>query len=53
MNLSSPLSEFLGIGVFAVLLWYGGSLVLVEKQLNAAAFITFLGLAYGVLTPAK
>ena len=53
VNLSSPLSEFLGIGVFAVLLWYGGSLVLVEKQLNAAAFITFLGLAYGVLTPAK
>lgn len=53
MNLSSPLSEFLGISVFAVLLWYGGSLVLVEKQLNAAAFITFLGLAYGVLTPAK
>ena len=53
MNLSSPLSEFLGIGVFAVLLWYGGSLVLVEKQLNAAAFITFWGLAYGVLTPAK
>lgn len=53
MNLSSPLSEFLGISVFAVLLWYGGSLVLFEKQLNAAAFITFLGLAYGVLTPAK
>ena len=53
MNLSSPLSEFLGIGVFAVLLWYGGSLVLVEKQINAAAFLTFLLLAYGVLTPAK
>lgn len=53
MNLSSPLSEFMGIGVFAILLWYGGSLVLVEKQMNAAAFITFLGLAYGVLTPAK
>jgi subfamily B ATP-binding cassette protein MsbA len=53
MNLSSPLSEFMGIGVFAVLLWYGGSLVLVEKQMNAAAFITFLGLAYGVLIPAK
>ena len=53
MNLSSPLSEFLGIGVFAILLWYGGSLVLVEKQLNAAAFLTFLLLAYGVLTPAK
>ena len=53
MNLSSPLSEFLGIGVFGILLWYGGSLVLVEKELNAAAFLTFLALAYGVLTPAK
>ena len=41
MNLSSPLSEFLGIGVFGILLWYGGSLVLVEKELNAAAFLTF------------
>jgi hypothetical protein len=28
--------EFLGIGVFGILLWYGGSLVLVEKELNAA-----------------
>ena len=53
MNLSSPLSEFLGIGVFGILLWYGGSLVLVQKELNAAAFLTFLALAYGVLTPAK
>jgi subfamily B ATP-binding cassette protein MsbA len=53
MNLSSPISEFLGIGVFGILLWYGGSLVLVEKELNAAAFLTFLALAYGVLTPAK
>ena len=53
MNLSSPVSEFLGIGVFGILLWHGGSLVLVEKELNAAAFLTFIALAYGVLTPAK
>ena len=52
-NLASPLSEFLGISVIGVLLWYGGKLVLVDMQLNPAAFLTYMGLAYGVLTPAK
>jgi subfamily B ATP-binding cassette protein MsbA len=52
-NLASPLSEFLGIGVIAVLLWYGGSLVLVSKTLAPDAFIVFMGLAYNILTPAK
>jgi len=52
-NLASPLSEFLGIGVIAILLWYGGSLVLVEKTLAPDAFIVYMGLAYNILTPAK
>ena len=52
-NLASPLSEFLGISVIGVLLWFGGKLVLVDMQLNPAAFLTYMGLAYGVLTPAK
>lgn len=52
-NLASPLSEFLGISVIGVLLWYGGQLVLVDLQLKPAAFLTYMGLAYGVLTPAK
>ena len=52
-NLASPLSEFLGISVIGVLLWYGGKLVLIDMQLNPAAFLTYMGLAYGVLTPAK
>ena len=52
-NLASPMSEFLGVTVIGILLWYGGSLVLVEEKLNAAAFIAYMGLAYGVLTPAK
>lgn len=52
-NLSSPLSEFLGILVIGMLLLYGGNLVLVEKTLSGAAFISYMGLAYGVLTPAK
>ncbi|MDG1974474.1 MAG: ABC transporter ATP-binding protein [Flavobacteriaceae bacterium] len=52
-NLASPLSEFLGISVIGVLLWYGGQLVLVDSELKPAAFLTYMGLAYGVLTPAK
>jgi ATP-binding cassette, subfamily B, bacterial MsbA len=52
-NLASPLSEFLGIVVIAVLLWYGGNMVLVEKTLEGVVFITYMGLAYNILTPAK
>lgn len=52
-NLSSPMSEFLGIVTIAMLLVYGGQMVLVENTLSGAAFITYMGLAYGVLTPAK
>ncbi|MBI9041301.1 ABC transporter ATP-binding protein [Lutibacter sp.] len=52
-NLASPLSEFLGIGVIAILLWYGGSLVLVDKTLAPDAFIVYMTLAYNILTPAK
>lgn len=52
-NLASPMSEFLGIVVIGVILYIGGNLVLVEKSLTGAAFIAYMGLAYGVLTPAK
>ncbi|MCL5244862.1 ABC transporter ATP-binding protein/permease [Cellulophaga sp. 20_2_10] len=52
-NLASPASEFLGIGVIGILLWYGGRMVLVEKTLEAGLFITYMGLAYQILTPAK
>lgn len=52
-NLASPMSEFMGIVVIAILLWYGGNLVLVDKSLNGALFIVYLGLAYNILTPAK
>lgn len=52
-NLASPASEFLGILVIAILLWYGGSLVLVDKTLAPDAFIVYMGLAYNILTPAK
>lgn len=52
-NLASPTSEFLGIFVIVVILWFGGNMVLVEGSLDAATFIAFLGLAYNILTPAK
>jgi subfamily B ATP-binding cassette protein MsbA len=52
-NLASPLSEFMGITTIAVLLWYGGNLVLVDKTLDGASFIVYLTLAYNILTPAK
>ena len=52
-SLASPMSEFLGIAVIGVILYIGGRLVLVEQTLSGSAFITYLGLAYAVLTPAK
>ena len=52
-NLASPTSEFLGILIIAVLLWFGGSMVLIEKTLNASEFIAYMGLAYNIPTPAK
>jgi subfamily B ATP-binding cassette protein MsbA len=52
-NLAGPTSEFLGISVIAILLWYGGQMVLNEKSLSASAFLMYMGLAYNILTPAK
>jgi subfamily B ATP-binding cassette protein MsbA len=52
-NLASPTSEFMGIMVIAILLWYGGHMVLIDKTLNGASFIAYMGLAYNILTPAK
>ncbi len=52
-NLASPTSEFLGIVVIAVILLYGGRMVLVDQTLTADEFITYMALAYNILTPAK
>jgi subfamily B ATP-binding cassette protein MsbA len=52
-NLAGPTSEFLGISVIAVLLWYGGQMVLKDKALDPGLFLVYMGLAYNILTPAK
>ncbi len=52
-NFASPTSEFLGITVIAILLWYGGRMVLIDGTLDNSSFIAYMGLAYNILTPAK
>ena len=52
-NLASPTSEFLGIVVISILLWYGGKMVLIDELIDGSDFIAYMGLAYNILTPAK
>ena len=52
-NLAAPSSEFFGISVIGVLLWYGGQMVLIDESIKGSTFLVFIGLAYNILTPAK
>ncbi len=52
--LASPLSELMGVTVFAGILWFGGRLVLShEIEMNGALFLTYMGLFYNIIAPAK
>jgi len=51
-ELSSPLSEFLGVGVVVVLLWYGAKLVM-NNELQPEAFFAFVLAFYHVIEPLK
>jgi len=51
-NLSSPISEFLGISVVTALLWYGSKLVFAES-LEPETFFAFIFAFYQVIEPAK
>lgn len=51
-ELASPLSEFLGIAVVAVLLWFGSRQVF-AGDLSAETFLTFIFAFYNVIDPAK
>jgi len=51
-DLSSPLSEFLGIAVVAVLLWYGSRLVF-GGEMEAENFFAFIFAFFNIITPAK
>jgi subfamily B ATP-binding cassette protein MsbA len=52
-NLAHPASEFMGVLVIVIILWFGGRMVLIDKTLSPAVFLTFIALAYNILTPAK
>lgn len=53
-SLAHPMSEFMGTGLIAILLWYGGSLILADNStINAAEFIYYLVIFYSIINPAK
>jgi subfamily B ATP-binding cassette protein MsbA len=51
-ELASPLSEFLGVLIVAVILYYGGNLVL-NGELKPEVFITYLAIYASMIQPAK
>lgn len=52
--LAHPVSEFLGTALIAILLWYGGTLILsAHATIDAATFIYYLVIFYSIINPAK
>ena len=53
-QLAHPMSEFLGTATIAIILWYGGSLILGENSpIDAPVFIFYLVIFYSIINPAK
>ena len=52
--LAHPVSEFFGTALIAILLWFGGTLILGEhSSIDAATFIYYLVIFYSIIGPAK
>lgn len=52
--LAHPVSEFLGTTLIAVILWFGGVLILGHHStIDAATFIYYLIIFYSIINPAK
>ncbi|RPH34548.1 MAG: ABC transporter ATP-binding protein [Bacteroidales bacterium] len=53
-DLASPVSEFLGTIVVALVLWYGGTMIINGTgSLNGAGLIVYVGMFYMIINPAK
>ncbi len=52
-DLASPISEFLGVVVMALVIWYGGGLVLSQDGFTAEKFIAYVLFFYQIIPPAK
>jgi len=52
--LAHPMSEFLGTTAIAIVLWFGGTLILSgHSGIDAAAFIYYMVIFYSIINPAK
>lgn len=52
--LAHPMSEFLGTTTIAIVLWFGGALILKGNSvINAGEFIYYLIIFYSIINPAK
>ncbi len=52
-DLASPISEFMGSLVMAVIIWFGGGLVIEENSFTAEMFIAYVLLFYQIIPPSK
>ncbi len=53
-DLASPVSEFMGVLIFTAILYFGGRLVLSGNMgLSGSLFLSYLGLFYNLINPAK
>ncbi len=53
-ELAHPMSEFLGTATIAIVLWFGGTLILSgNSSISAASFIYYMVLFYSIINPAK
>ena len=52
-GLASPISQFMGVAVFCMLLYYGGTLVLKENYMPPENFLVFVLLFANVISPLK
>jgi subfamily B ATP-binding cassette protein MsbA len=52
-DLASPTTELLSVIAGAVIIWYGGKQILVEQNLNASEFISFLFIIFQIMPPIK
>ena len=53
-SLAHPMSEFLGTVSIAIVLWFGGALILSGvSSMNAASFIYYMVIFYSIINPAK
>ena len=53
-QMAHPMSEFLGTVTIAIVLWYGGTLILSDHSpIDAPTFIYYLVIFYSIINPAK